>query len=50
MSLLGATTTIKFDESLSIDGSIEISGEGGGKTNTDWIKDPIFVSKLKIVS
>ena len=47
MSLLGSTTTIKFDESLSIDGSIEISGEGGGKTNTDWIKDPIFVSKLK---
>ncbi len=47
MSLLGSTTTIKFDESLSIDGSIEISGEGGGKSNTDWIKDPIFVSKLK---
>lgn len=47
MSMLGATTTIKFDESLHIDGSIELSGEGGGKSNTDWIKDPIFVSKLK---
>ena len=47
MSLLGTTTTIKFDESLHIDGSIELSGEGGGKSNTDWIKDPIFVSKLQ---
>ena len=47
MALLGGTTTIKFDESLHIDGSIELAGEGGGKSNTDWIKDPIFVSKLK---
>jgi hypothetical protein len=47
MSLLGATTTIKFDESLTIDGSIQLSGQAGGKNNTDWISDPIFVSKLK---
>jgi hypothetical protein len=47
MALLGGTTTVKFDESLHVDGSIELSGQGGGKTGTDWIKDPIFVSKLK---
>jgi hypothetical protein len=47
MALLGGTTTVKFDESLHIDGTIELAGEGGGKSNTDWIKDPIFVSKLK---
>ena len=47
LSILGATTTIKFDESLTIDGSIQLSGQAGGKTNTDWIKDPIFVSQLK---
>jgi hypothetical protein len=47
MSLMGASTTIKFDESLTIDGTIELSGEGGGKSGTDWIKDPVFISKLK---
>lgn len=47
MALLGGTTTVKFDESLHVDGSIELSGQGGGKTGTDWIKDPIFVAKLK---
>jgi len=47
MSLLGATTTIKFDESLHVDGSIEINGQAGGKKDTDWISDPIFISKLK---
>lgn len=47
MSLMGASTTIKFDESLKIDGTIELSGEGGGKSGTDWIKDPVFISKLK---
>lgn len=49
MSLLGATTTIKFDETLKINGSIELTGEAGGKTNTDWINDPIFVRKIKQV-
>lgn len=47
MALLGATTTIKFDESLHIDGSIQIAGKSGGKSDTDWVSDPIFVSKLK---
>ena len=47
MALLGASPTIKFDESLKIDGSIEIAGQAGGKTSTDWVNDPIFVSKLK---
>ena len=47
MTLLGGTTTIKFDETLKVGGSIELTGEAGGKTNTDWINDPIFVSRLK---
>jgi hypothetical protein len=47
MALIGATPTIKFDESLTIDGSIQLTGQAGGKTNTDWVSDPIFVSKLK---
>jgi len=47
LALLGGTTTVKFDETLEVDGEIVISGSGGGKTNTDWIKDPIFISKLK---
>lgn len=47
MALLGSTTTIKFDESLHIDGSIQIAGKSGGKSDTDWVSDPIFVSKLK---
>lgn len=47
MALIGASPTIKFDENLKIDGSIVLKGEAGGKTDTDWIKDPIFVSKLK---
>jgi hypothetical protein len=47
MTLLGATTTIKFDESLEVKGSIQLAGQAGGKTNTDWVNDPIFVSKLK---
>jgi hypothetical protein len=30
MALLGGTTTIKFDEALHIDGSIELAGSAGG--------------------
>jgi hypothetical protein len=47
MALLGGTTTIKFDEALHIDGSIELAGSAGGKKDIDWVNDPIFVSKLK---
>jgi hypothetical protein len=47
MALLGGTTTIKFDESLEIDGEIVIKGESGGRKNTDWINDPDFISNLK---
>ena len=47
MALLGGTTTVKFDENLSIDGNIQISGQAGGKTNTDWINDAMFISALK---
>jgi hypothetical protein len=46
-SLIGASPTIKFEENLTVDGSIVLKGEAGGKTGTDWINDPIFVSKLK---
>jgi hypothetical protein len=49
MSLFGGTTKIEFDESLTIDGNIVISGEAGGKTNTDWIKNPVFIKALKDV-
>ena len=35
---------------ISVDGDIELSGEGGGKTSTDWVNNPAFVEKLtKIV-
>jgi hypothetical protein len=47
MALIGASPTIKFDESLSIDGNIQISGQAGGKTNTDWINDAMFINALK---
>ena len=47
MALIGASPTIKFDESLTIDGNIQISGQAGGKSNTEWVSDPIFVDKLK---
>jgi hypothetical protein len=46
-SLIGASPTIKFEENLTVDGSIVLKGEAGGKSNTDWVTDPIFVSKLK---
>lgn len=46
-SLIGASPTIKFEENLTVDGSIVLKGEAGGKTGTDWVNDPIFVSKLK---
>jgi hypothetical protein len=32
---------------LSVNGNIDIEGEGGGKSSTDWVEDPIFVRKLK---
>jgi hypothetical protein len=32
---------------MNVKGDIEISGEGGGKTSTDWVNDPIFISNLK---
>jgi hypothetical protein len=37
---------VEFGE-MNVSGDIELSGEGGGKTSTDWINDPIFVSNLK---
>jgi hypothetical protein len=47
MALAGASPTITFDESLHVEGTISLSGKAGGKTDTDWVNDPIFVSKLK---
>lgn len=38
MSLLGATTTIKFDENLHVDGKIELSGSNGSSMEIDFNK------------
>lgn len=38
MSLLGATTTINFDESLHVDGSIELTGKNGSSMEIDFDK------------
>lgn len=48
MALLGGTTTIKFDESLTVDGEIAIKGEGTLSGVKDKIlTDSEFISKLK---
>lgn len=48
MALLGGTTTIKFDESLTVDGEISIKGEGTLSGVKDKIlTDSEFISKLK---
>jgi hypothetical protein len=36
MSLLGATTTIKFEENLHIDGSIDLKGKDGSSMKIDF--------------
>lgn len=38
MSLLGSTTTIKFDENLHVDGKIELSGANGSSMEIDFNK------------
>jgi hypothetical protein len=45
-SLFGGGINIEFGD-LSVKGSIDIKGEAGGSKSTDWVEDPIFVSKLK---
>jgi hypothetical protein len=47
LALVGTSPTIKFDENLKVDGNIQISGQAGGKTNTDWINDSMFIAALK---
>lgn len=42
----GNVVTVEFGD-LSVKGNIDIEGEGGGKSSTDWVEDPIFVRKLK---
>jgi hypothetical protein len=42
----GKPIKVEFGD-IGIDGDISLSGEGGGKSSTDWINDPTFVSKLK---
>lgn len=42
----GKPIQIEFSD-MKLKGDIMVSGEGGGKNNTDWINDPVFVSKLK---
>lgn len=46
MSLLGATTTIKFDETLKVSGSIEVKGEAGGRSSMDLVNNDSFVRAL----
>jgi hypothetical protein len=38
MSLLGATTTIKFEENLHVDGSIDLKGKDGSSMSIDFDK------------
>jgi hypothetical protein len=47
MALVGASPTIKFEEDLKISGQIDIKGEAGGKTNTDWVNSPQFVATVR---
>jgi hypothetical protein len=48
MALLGGTTTIKFDESLTVDGEIAIKGEGTlSGIKEKILTDSEFISKLK---
>jgi len=42
----GGGIKIDFGD-LDVKGKIDLEGEGGGRTSTDWVEDPIFVSKLK---
>jgi hypothetical protein len=32
---------------MNLKGDISLSGEGGDKTSTDWLNDPIFIRRLK---
>lgn len=34
---------------LHVDGTIDIEGQAGGKSSTDWVKDPIFRRELKSI-
>jgi hypothetical protein len=34
---------------MNIDGELVLKGSDGGKVGTDWLNDPIFISKLKSV-
>ncbi len=38
---------INVDMELDVGGTIDIRGEAGGSKSTEWVEDPIFVSKLK---
>ena len=47
MALWGMFGAKPIEVKMNVDGDIELSGEGGGKSSTGWIDDPIFVNKLK---
>jgi hypothetical protein len=47
MSMWGMFGAKPIEVRMTVDGDIELSGEGGGKSNTEWINDPTFVSNLK---
>lgn len=38
---------IDIDIEMDVGGTIDIRGEAGGSKSTEWVEDPIFVSKLK---
>lgn len=42
----GNVVTVEFGD-LKVKGDVDLRGEGGGKSNTEWVEDPMFVRKLK---
>jgi hypothetical protein len=42
----GNVVTVEFSD-LKVNGKVDLTGEGGGKSNSEWVDDPIFVRKLK---
>ena len=45
-SSTGKPIRVEFSD-MNLKGDISLSGEGGGKTSTDWLSDPIFIRELK---
>jgi hypothetical protein len=45
-SSTGKPIRVEFSD-MNLKGDISLSGEGGDKTSTDWLNDPIFIRRLK---